>query len=394
MEAKKIDLFLLKLLLLSTAGIIVSQTLEMDDMTSFFFLMTFPLTVLLWLRSVRKRIVNTDIIMILIIVAASISVLLDLVSADAVPTFTYLKKLIMFIMAVMFLQTAYKMRVGRKMVRFIDRLVDFLTLYLIFMYFTDNSTMHVLNGYVTRYLTFCFDNPNIAGLFLTCLYMLEMYRLFARERWYFKLLHITMAAFLAWFVLETQSRNCLLVLAVFTAACFWLEFRSRRRLHFTKGWARIVAWFPLLFVAVYMLLIYTPWIQDMFAFLVDEGKRLDSRVYIWTQTIKIIAGNPFIGSYFLSSNGTGVAQLHNSHLDIAVSYGIPVLLMMGSQLTTYLYQRGRYYEEKVTYSYILSFSCAIMLGIGEAALFSGGLGIYVFVGLFLLLSSRENADRI
>ena len=35
---------------------------------------------------------------------------------------------------------------------------------------------------------------------------------------------------------------------------------------------------------------------------------------------------------------------------------------------------------------MLAFACAIILGIGEAALFSGGLGLYIFVGSLLLLS--------
>lgn len=393
MEVKKLDVLLLKLLLLSTAGIIVSQTLEMDDMTSLFFLMTFPLTALLWLRSVRKRIVHTDIVMILAVVGAGIAVLLDLLSEDGRPTFEYLKKLIMFTMALMFLQTAYKMRIGTPMVRFIDRLADVLTLFLIYMYFTENRTMHMLNGYITRYLTFCFSNPNTTGLFLTCLYMLELYRLFAKEAWYFKVLHIIMAALMAFFILETQSRNSLLVMVLFTVGCFWLEFRSRRKLRITKGWARIIAWFPLLFVVAYMLLINTSWIQNMFSFLVEEGKLLDSRMRIWTRGLEIVVRNPFIGSYYQASDGTGVAQLHNSHLDIAVSYGIPILLLVSYLLTAYLHQKGRYYDNKAAYSHILGFACAIMLGIGEAALFSGGLGIYIFVGLFLLLSSSENTDR-
>lgn len=394
MQAKKIDVLLLKLLLLSTAGIIVTQTLEMDSYTSAFFLMTFPLTVLLWLRSIRKRIVGTDILMMAAVIIAGVSVLIDLIVSDGTPSFAYMKKLIMFAMSVMFLQTAYKFQIGKKMVRYIDRLADMLTLFLIFMYFADNSTMHLLNGYVTRYLTFRFDNPNITGLFLTCLYMLEMYRLFARERWYFKMVHIIMAAFLAWFILETQSRNCLLVIAVFTAICFWLEFRSRRKLRITKGWARIIAWFPLIFVAGYMLLIYTPWIQNVFSFLVDVGKSLDSRMKIWTKAIENIWISPLFGRYYSVSEGTGTAQLHNTHLDIAVSYGIPVLLIVCSLLSRYLYQGGRYYDDKMSFSYILSFSCAIMLGVGEAALFSGGLGIYVFVGLFLMLSNRDNTDGL
>lgn len=389
MELRKLDSNLVKLLLIIEAGIIVTQTMNLDDATSMLFLLTFPLTVFLWIRSVRQKMVGQDLLVLLTAMVAVINVLLDLIVSNGRFSFDYIKKLVMFIMTLLFLQTAYRMHINQELIRFINRLADILTTFLIAMYFTANSEMHIINGYVTGYLTFRFSNPNTTGLFLTCLYMLEMYRLFARERWYVKLIHIIMAAFLAWFIVETQSRNCMLALAAFTAACFWLEFRSRRRLRITRFWSVIIAWFPVLFVVAYMLLVYTPWVQNLFSFLVDVGKGLDSRMRIWMGAVESITNSPLIGSYYAISEGTGTAQLHNSHLDIAASYGIPVLVSVAFLLTQYLHQKGRYYADKESFSYILSFACAILLGLGEAALFSGGLGIYIFVGLFLMLSNRD-----
>lgn len=393
MKVRKLDSNLLKMLLLLEAGIIITQTMNQDDMTSFLFLLTFPLTVFLWVRSVRQKLTGMDLLVLLTAMIAVINVLMDVILANGRISFAYVKKLVMFITTLLFLQMAYRMRINQEVIRFINRLTDALTIFLIVMYFANYSAMHIINGYVTGYLTFRFSNPNTTGLFLTCLYMLEMYRLFARERWYLKMLHIIMAGFLAWFILESQSRNCILVLVAFTAACFWLEFRSRRKLRITRFWSIAIAWFPLLFVAAYMLLVYTPWIQNLFSFLVDVGKGLDSRMRIWNGAIENIMDSPLIGNYYAISGGTGTAQLHNSHLDIAASYGVPTLLSVGYLLTQYLYQKGRYYADKESFSYIMSFACAILLGLGEAALFSGGLGIYIFVGLFLLLASREDTDR-
>lgn len=382
------DTLLLKMLMLCSAGIIITQVLNQDAWTSLLFYATFPLTVLLWLRSVRKVMRGKDIIMLLTIALAAVNVLLDLVFSEGSLSFAYIKKLIMFSMSLLFFQTANRMRINWELSRFIDRVVDFLTIFLIVMYFLEFTSMHTINGRMTPYLTFRFSNPNTTGLFLTCLYMLEMYRLFAKERWITKTRHILMALFLGWFVFETQSRNCLLVLLLFTAACFWLEFRSRRSLHITKTWASLIAWSPLLFAGVYMIFVYTPWIQNLFSFVVDEGKGLDSRVRIWTGAIQSIMASPVIGSYNDASGGTGTFQMHNTHLDIAGSYGVPVLILVCTLLTAYLYQRGKYYEDKETFSYILAFACTIMLGLGEAALFSGGLGIYIYAGIFLLMSNR------
>lgn len=393
MELKQIDTLLLKILLLSTMGIVMTQTLGQVDLTSLLFLLTFPLTILFWVRSVRKTLTGSDMLMLMTVILASICVLLDLILSGGVLSFAYIRKLIMFIMTLLFLQAANRFRIKHDMVVFINHLVDFLTLFLIAMYFIDNRSMHLADGLLSRFLTFRFSNPNTAGMFLICLYMLELYRLFGYEKWYLKLFHVTMAGCLAWFTVETYSRNSLLVLCLYTAACLWLEFKNRRSLHITRFWATMIAWFPLIFVAAYMLLIYTPWIQNVFAFLVDVGKKLDSRMRIWTDAVNFILSSPLIGDYHGISEGSGVSQLHNTHLDVAASYGIPVLILVCILLSKHLHQKGKYYDDKESFSYILGFACAIMLGLGEAALFSGGLGIYIFVGIFLLLSNRKVEDE-
>lgn len=393
MELRQWDRLFLKCLLLCAAGIVVAAVLGLDLLTSYLFMATFPLTVILWGRSVRKTLTAMDLLMMLTATLAVISVIINVWIAGGALYFDYFRKLIMFIMTLMFFQTAYRLRVDREIVRFMDRIVDLLTIFLVVMYILQPMQAHMLNGRLTRYLTFGFNNPNTTGLFLTCLFMMEMYRLFKKEKWYMKTLHILMACVLIWFVVETQSRNCLLVLAMFVAVCIWLRFRSTRALQITRFWSVVIAWFPLLFALLYMLFIYSPWIQNALSFIVDVGKELDSRTKIWTIALENIRQSPLIGDYFGISNGTGNSQLHNSHLDIMASYGIPILVMVCTALSTYLYQKGRIYEDKQSYIYILAFTCAIMLGIGEAALFSGGLGIYIFVGAFLMLSNAKSEEE-
>lgn len=390
MELRQWDRFFLKFLLLCAAGIVVTEVLGQEWLTSYLFLATFPLTVILWARSVRKTLTGLDILMLLTILLAVVNVILNLWINGGTLSFDFFRKVIMFSMSLMFLQTANRFRVGQEIVDFMTRIADLLTLFFVLMYFWNRPAMHVINGYVTGYLTFGFSNPNTTGLFLTCLYMLELYRLYTREVWYLKTLHVGMACVLFWFVFETQSRNCLLVMLLFTVYCLWLVFRSKRMLRVTGFWAGMIAWFPLTFAALYMTVIYTPWIQRIFGFAVSAGKNLDSRVDIWTNTLSYIKHSPLIGSYYEISGGTGVAQMHNSHLDIAASYGIAVLVLVCVLLTRYLLQRGRVYESKERYIYMLGFSCTLLLGLGEAALFSGGLGIHLFAGMLLMLANGKN----
>lgn len=100
-----------------------------------------------------------------------------------------------------------------------------------------------------------------------------------------------------------------------------------------------------------------------------------------------VAQSPIIGAYSQISGGTGTGHMHNTHLDMVASYGIPVMVLMCVLLQKYLHQDGKIYTNKNDFIYILGFACSIMLGIGEAALFSGGIGIYVFIGAFLMMTN-------
>lgn len=394
MKLMRFDIFLLKLLFLLAAGIVVCQVLDRGNLTSLMFYATFPVTVLLWMRTVRKTATGMDLLMLVTIVMALISVLMDAWVNNADMGFSYVKKIIIFSMTMLFLQTAYRLRIDQELVAFIDKTIDFLTIFLILMFFFRSSQMYMIRGRISNYLTFRIGNPNLTGLYLTCMYMLELYRIFTPERWYMKVVHLLMAGFLITFIFLTQSRNCLVAVMLFTASCAWLVFKGRRNLCIKNSAAWMIVGFPALFVLGYVFVVYSPWFQKLFAFLVSEGKNLDSRMRVWEPALRYLANSPLIGSYYHISDGTGMSQMHNSHLDLAASYGVPVLLLVCLLLRNYLYQRGRYYTDKQGYIYILGFACAIVLGIGEAALFSGGLSIYIFVGAFLLLADREESDKL
>ena len=393
MELKQADKFLFKTLYFSVAGVIIFQALDISRLTSILFTLTFPLTVLLWLRSVRKKISMLDILTLITSVASIVFVLLNAMVQNADLNLSYMRKAIMFVMALLFLQTSYRMRVERSMITFVNGVVDFLTLFLIAIYFVRNEQMHMFHDRVSMYLTFGFENPNATGMFLSCLYMLELYRLFSPERWYIKILHIVMAVFMALFVLETQARNSLLIIVLFTIVCALLIFRGRKNMRMKPFWSVVLACFPALFAWGYLAVVEMDWFAKVFAFLTGEGKTLNARVKIWSEAWTKLKESPLIGAYHQISNGTGMSQMHNTHVDIASSYGWLVLVAVCVLLGNYFYQKGRVYKDKESYIYILGFACAVMLGIGEAALFSGGLGIYVFVATFLLLSNATEAEQ-
>ena len=392
MELKRIDRFLLKALYFIAAGLVVMQTLGQEVLVRLLFAMTFPLTVFLWLRSVRKTVTSTDAVILVTVALALVSVLLDAGIHNAALSFSYLKKVVMFSMTLLFFQTAYRFRLDRETTTFIERLLDGLVLYLAVMYFASGSQMYWLDGRVSRFLTFRMSNPNLTGMYLACLYALELCRIFKQKKRFMKLMHIAMSIFLLVCVWQTQSRNALLVTCLFTAICLWLVFRNVKNLHMGKTVSVLIAIFPALFVVIYLFVVETPWFNELLFFLVGEGKNLDSRVEIWGTAVNALKKSPVIGAYYTISGGTGSTQMHNSHLDIAASYGLPAMFLVCSLLQRYLHQHGQQYDDREKYIYILGFASLLMIGIGEGALFAGSLGIYIFVGTFLLLTGQGNAS--
>ncbi len=389
MRENRTQPILLKCIFAVEALIVVTQVLGQSDLTSFLFLLTFPLTVFLWGLSIQKTLQPGDLLIIAISILAFVNVLINILVTDTSFGMSYFNKLIMFVMSLLFLQTASRMQIGRDTVRFILRTVDVLTVFLIIMFVLYGSQMFMLNGILTRYLTFRFSNPNMTALLLTCLFIVELSEAFGKQRIWSRIFHIVLSVALTVLILLTESRNALIVLLIFVLISFWLLWKKPKRLTISKSVAAGASIFPLVFAGMYMFLIYNETLQKMLSFLVDIGKSLDSRVLVWRKAWEWIVKSPLIGAYSQSTGGTGSAQFHNTHIDILVSYGVVILFLVCVFLYRIIHVKGKLYRDKESYVYMLGFICAIVLGIGEAALFSGGLGIYIFMGVLLLLSNQK-----
>lgn len=391
LEQEKVDIWLFKLLFLLAGGILVMQILGLEQITSYLFLLTFPLTVLLWVRTVRKTLTIWDLLIVFTVSLAVVSVLINTAVTGTKPSFSYFKKLIMFMMTLLFLQTCSRVQLHTKLATFLQRLVECVILFLIIAFFFMREAVFRFEEWSSVYLTFGLGNPNLAGLFLLCLFMLEFPRLLRKDVWYKKIYRIALTVMLALFMVMTGSRNSLIVALLYIACCVALMFVSKRWLSIVRfGWVPtvIVILLPVMFMVAYMVLVYNESIQEAFSFIVGEGKSLDSRMEIWEPALEHLRKSPVVGAYSQITGGNH-AQMHNTHLDIACSYGIPVLLLVCTMLFRWLNQRGQTYENKAGVAYMLGFAGAIVMGMGEAALFSGSLGLYIFVGAFLLFANRD-----
>ncbi len=401
MKMKKIDVLLFQILFVALGGAIMARVAGLNGLSSLFFTVTFPVTGLLWLCGLRNGFDKTDWIMLAAAAVALINVLINVRIYNAAVGLSYFKKWVMFTMTLMLLQASNKMRAGHRLREFLHCMVDVVAIYLLFAHMLFQGQMHTLNNQHTKYAAFNFSNPNLTAIFFTCIYMLEVIRAVTVRDLWDKVIHGELAVMMGIFVIDTTSRNGLLVMLLFTAlaGCVLLRGWIRDTFHITvpnrisRPVAGVISVIPAAFALVYMALINASWVEKLFGFLVSEGKKLNSRVKEWAPALKVIREYPLFGDYFKVTGESGSGQTHNTHMDIAASYGVPVLILVCVLLAVYIYQKGKRYRKQSDQLYMLGFICTVLLGIFESVMFSGGLGVYIFMCAFLLLSRTAGEGR-
>ena len=390
MHKMQIETILIRILYLFAVGIVVFTVLGTGAVASALFNMTFFLVVLLWCAVAMRKVVWTDAVLLLIIGIALGNVVVNAWLEETKIGFAYFKKYIMFISTLIFFQAAHRFPMDGKTKKYLLTLNSILAAFLSVYYLQNQSEVYMLNGRVTGYLTFRFTNPNLTALFLMCIFTGELFQIFEQKSVVRRLVHLVFAAAVCFFIWETESRNCLITIAVETILCLLL-YCTKRGFRLPKWFVLMIAVWPFVFLFVYLGVVQNRQVQEWLSFMVSEGKGLDTRITIWIPALRYYADSPFLGAYSQISRGTGMSQMHNTHLDIIVSYGTIVFVLVCYLLYKIMCSQDGDNPKEDTMARIC-FAGTIIMGMGEAALFSGGLGIYVFAGMFLLLCSREGEN--
>ena len=387
---QQVKLVLLRLDYLLGAAIIICQVSGRFTLTSAIFYATFCASFLLWLLTLTEKVEALDLFAFLIILIAFVNIVLNGIQERADFSFNYFKKYIMFCCTIAFFAAAIKIKIEKKTAAFLEFLFVCISFFLIFMYITQNASMHLLNGCYVQYLTFRFTNPNLTALFLSCIIMYLVATSFQEKHLGEKCLLLGLAAVEGFFLFETQARNALFAIAAFL--CFFVRLIIKKEKPVINKWLLwLISIIPILFAFAYMKTINTSVIKQLLSFVVSEGKNLDSRWLIWNRAIAAFAASPILGAYCQVSNGTGSFQLHNTHIDTLTAYGAVVLVFVCIFLYRIMLIRQSTTASRRQMIYLVGFICTVFLGIGEAAMFSGGLGVYLFAGVFLLIH-ETNAD--
>lgn len=386
-----VESLLLKCIYVISAGIIFTQLLDADAVSSVLFHVLIPVTVAMWLLMQKNKPSKLDYLVLGIIIIAVVFVVINGIICGADFSVSYLKKVMLFGTALLFFQIANRKRLGQSSVKFIYYTMNVITVMFVVMFFAQGAYKYWYVNRISPYLTFKFSNPNFVAMFLLCLFMLQAIWLLTKEDPKTKWIHLALAVFLGYCIFETRARNSQLVVILFIICFVLLLLSKRKRFAMNKIFAIVVGIFPALFFMLYMAVINSKLVNRIFGFAVSEGKDLDSRVAVWKPAIDGFKESPIIGAYYQISEGTGTGQMHNTHLDVLSSYGVIVFVLVCIFLVLILYQNGRKFQSKLKMGYMIGFCAAITMGIGEASVFASGLCLFVFVGTFLLLAKGKEA---
>jgi len=390
MRLNRVDTVIIKMLYLFAALVVVAQVLGMFRITSLLFNLTFPLVAALWISTARVMKTN-DYLALITIVLAFLCVYINAVVTNTSISFSYIRKVVFFASTILLFVVADKVAIGRDVERWISVLMTVAAGVLVLGFFLHRDSMYLLNGRVSRYLTFQFANPNLTGMIITCLMLYQYAEFCGRKNVLRKLLHGVFFLLLCYFLYLTKARNSMLVGIMFislAASIRFVSFDRERRL--PSLIAFLASWWPLVFAWLYLQIVDARWLVRLLSAFISEGKLLDSRVWLWNSALRTFLQSPIIGAYSQISGGTGHSQMHNSHVDILSSYG-PVVLVLACGLRMRILRNCRI-TSYVKVIYLLGAMSVIFLGMGEAALFSGGLSLYIIGIGMLFMANAEKGD--
>lgn len=344
------------------------------------FYLSFVVLVCKFVTSMQKN-DQVLIMLFIIIILAFTNVITNMWLNDGGLSFEYMKKYIMFITTLVFMYVISVIPATMRTFRFVTMTSIMIGLLFVVAYFGLGIRTKV--GITTQHLTMNFSNPNLLGMWLLLVVMYTVLAQFSIKGW---LKHILLAGeslALLYLVYLTGSRTAEICIVVFMVLVLFNEmFFCRRRIN--KWILILVLVFPLVFAFIYLELF--EWIFDIFAFMDAPGKRIDSRYETWQAALYYFKKHTMIGSYYEASGGTGAFQMHNTLLDTLCSYGSVVTILMLTYIYAILQRFIRNIKNARQFMCILCFFIVWFLGTTEAAMFSGGQGIYIFGCLFLLLA--------
>ena len=359
----------------------LSTILKMESVTS----NAFALSTILLVLDILFHLRNFNSYVFLFALIAGAQVLFTGVRNGAnVFSIMYLRKYILAFSTVFIFYIASRVRVTKNTVRFILAISTIICFLYPIGYYVLNQRERLADG-----ITINFVNPNFIAMWLLVAILYIVYVFFEVKPLILKAALFIVGALLVNLLVETRCRGAIFSLVFYTAFSVLYNLKTilnNDNKSLGKATLALIAAIPALFAVIYLNMVDNPFLIQTFSFLDSKGKSLTSRVFIWNRALNIIKDYPLFGNYYLATDGTGISQLHNTHLDILATYGSIVLALFIKILYDTFCEINSQKKTNLQMLAFIAFFSAIFMGCFEAALVSGGIGINYWVSGFILLA--------
>ena len=378
-----------KFIFVLSGTMIIGRLFDINILTSVSFYLSFICVLILWMVVFISRTSKIDLFVLLMITLALIN---SLISIEKEVSFSYFEKYIMFTSSVLFLSICYRIRLTKLDEKFLHKFNLLLFgLVVLVLLIKRYECFYYTNTGVT-YLTLGFKNPNTTALFLTCIVIYAIVSLLSSPTKIEKLSGIAIVVLGLVLVALTKSRTSLTILVLFIFFAILSLIRKKPWYPKNNFFCAVISVFPFIFAVVYQVIMKHGWNITRLDFLVSEGKALSSRQSVWEDAFLLIREHPLVGNYGFIYDSS-IQQMHNSHLDVAVTYGLLILLFVCILLYCVLsHTMKNTRRDEKSYLSTWGFVSVLLLGIGEAALFSGGLSFYLMVGGLTTIANQRMID--
>lgn len=358
----------------------ISTVFNKPSIASLFFYVSF---ILLIFQIIKRPLVgNTGKVLLIIVILTFINVFINsIISGYGQFSFAYLKKYLIFISTLIFMQLIAQTSINNKQYKFILKIGAATGIFFIVAYYIFN--IRTFTGIDKHYLTMNFSNPNLLAMWLLMFIMYIFFAFINTKKTIYRIVLFGEFLALGNLMIQTQSRTaqiCLIFAIILVVANLLLK-----KVNFlNKFLLGLIILSPLIIALLYMFFFNK--FSIIFDFMESEGKGIDSRLATWQSALYYFKLHPLIGSYAEASGGTGAFQMHNTLLDIMTAYGgiVTVLTIYYCYKIVLIFVNNIHATKQ--WNGIIFFLVCWCMGTTEAALFSGGQGIYILCCIFLLLS--------
>lgn len=308
--------------------------------------------------------------------------------------FDYYKKAIMYTATIVWLMCSTTTTISPITVKAV--IVINLIINVLYLYFFRQG-FSVYEGEVL--LTLNFPNPNQTGMFILnsilyiCISIIAGQSL-ANKKWHYIIMLCVLIPLLVavcQLLFMTGCRSSFMSLALFVVLVI-LDYTSMGHFKLKKWMTLVIAIMPFVFVFIYLSNV-GDFSTDVSMGIENAGKSSMTRVSVWKPIVTDFWHYFMIGDYYGISNGTGMSQLHNTHLDVYASYGFIPLVLYITILYKVIRHSAKFYFTRFQRVSLYAFVACMVSCTFEACFVAGSAGLFLLtIGFLVLANSNLEAN--